>query len=462
MIFSFITVRSRRSGRLGIAAILALAACAPAGNGPARPSPSPTPAGGGAAEVIGALKLVRQEYANAVPPAGGAVTDATEYSETELFAEQAETKFSAIAASGAPGAARAVAIRDGLAKTRAAIARHAPPAEVASEATRTVALLEELLAGAVPEEIRGIVLATTRADQAVAAEDVIGEYRVGVASGPARPIFRRREGELVPVPADPRTRYLAVLLRERRTKRFLPASRVNVTLEGDGGRTEVALDELWGDFHQYGANVALPGEGPVTITVYASAPAYARHGDMLTHFVKPVTATIAARVQEGALRFDARPVQPADADYTIGDDVLQARTEAGTLHEAGPYRVGLIVEGVEPIWTWQDGAPVLVPVGADATNHVEVVLLDRESGQLVPDARVELTFLAGARPVGGARLHPLLSIFSHYGATLALPSGVTDVRVHVEPPALGALDRPRLEQPAEITVPLPSRRGETP
>src|SRR5437870_2510782 len=218
-----------------------------------------------------------------------------------------------------------------------------------------------------------------------AAVGVAGQYRVANTTGPARPIFARQNGGLVAVPPVPGAVYLGVLLRERRTKLLLPAARITATLERDGRGTDVALAELWGDFHQYGANVTLPDDGPLTITVRASPPAYARHGDMLTHFVSPVTVTLAARVQQGSLRFDAHPVQPVDADYAIGDDVLQARTEAGTLYDAGPYRVGLIVEGPEPIWLWRDGAPVLSPVAADATNHVEVALLDRETEQLVPD-----------------------------------------------------------------------------
>jgi hypothetical protein len=196
----------------------------------------------------------------------------------------------------------------------------------------------------------------------------------------------------------------------------------------------------------------------VIITIRASAPAYARHGDMLTHFVSPVSATVPARVAEGTLRFDAHPVLPTDADYAVGDDVLQARTEAGTLHQAGPYQMGLIVEGPEPIWTWQNGAPALQPVGAEATNHLEVVLLDRDTGQLVPDAHVTLTFLDGARELGSTSLHPLLSIFSHYGETLALPAGVKTIRIHVDPPALGSVDRPRLDGGADLEVPLPPRR----
>ena len=416
-----------------------------------------------AGELIGVLKLVRQEYQNAVAPAGGEVIDPTEYAETELFAEQAQAKLAQLDHAGAlPSAERAGAMRDGIARVRAQVGSKAAPAQVGRDASAAIALVEELLAGAVPEQVRGTVLATTRADQAIGAETIVDEYRIGVSSGPARPIFRRDGATLVREEPHAGGVYVAALVRERRTKRFLPAQTVTLTITAGDMRVGARLAELWGDFHQYGANVGLPApEGPVSVTITVSPPAYARHGDMLTHFVAPATATLQAHVRDGALLFDAKPVQPVDADYTVGDDVLQAVAEAGSLHDAGGYRIGVIVEGPEPFWVWQDGKPALQAVGADATNHVEVVLMDRDTGQLVPDADVHLTFLAGAREVGSAHLHPLLSVFSHYGETLALPAGATNVRVHVDPPALGSVDKPRLESGAEIELPLPKRRSET-
>ncbi len=413
-----------------------------------------------AGELIGVLKLVRQEYQNAVTPAGGAVIDATEYAETELFAEQAQAKLAQLDHAGVLPSAHAGAMRDGIARVREQVGAKAAPAEVGREASAAIALVEELLAGAVPAQVRGTVLATTRADQAIGAEAIVDEYRIGVSSGPARSIFRREGATLAPEQPVAGEVYVAALVRERRTKRFLPAQTVTLTITAGDMRVGARLAELWGDYHQYGANVGLPAsEGPVTVTITVSPPAYARHGDMLTHFVAPATATLAAHVRAGALLFDAKPVQPVDADYSVGDDVLQAVAEAGTLHDAGPYRIGVIVEGPEPFWVWQDGKPVLQAVGADATNHVEVVLLDRDNGQLVPDAAVRLTFLAGTREVGSAHLHPLLSVFSHYGETLALSPDATTVRVHVDPPALGSIDKPRLEAGTEIELPIPKRRS---
>jgi hypothetical protein len=417
-----------------------------------------------AGELLGALKLVRQEYANAVAAEGGRVVDATEYAETELFSEQAQHKLEAWrAAGGLPDAQAADALTKHLAVLHDGVAQKAPQATVVDAASKAIALVQDALAGTVPESIRGTVLATTRADQTIAAEEIAGDYRIGVFTDRAQPLFVRNGEALAPAPAAPADAvYVAAVVREKRTKRPVAAAGVDVAIEGQGRRVEAHLDELWGDIHQYGANVALPDDGPVTVTVTVTPPAYARHGDMLNVFVKPATATLHAHVREHALAFDARPVTPTDADYTVGDDVLQAIADGGSLHDVGPYRVGLILEGPEPVWLWKDGKPELEAVGADATNHIEVVLVDRESGQLVPRAAVDVTFVADGNAVGTAALHPLLSVFSHYGKTLALPKGTTSVRIHVHPPALGAVGRPRLADPADIELPLPARRtGET-
>jgi hypothetical protein len=435
-----------------------------AARAPATAKKADTPAQQAAGELLGALKLVRQEYANAVASEGGRIVDATEYAETELFSEQAQRKLEAWRAAGGLADAQAAdALTRHLATLHDGVAQKAPHATVVDAASKAIAIVQEALAGAVPESIRGTVLATTRADQTIAAEEIVGDYRIGVLTDRAQALFTRNGEALVPAAAaPPGAVYLAAVVREKRTKRPLAAAGVEVTIEGQGERVEAHLDELWGDIHQYGANVALPDDGPVTVTVRVAPPAYARHGDMLNVFVKPATATLPAHVRDHALAFDARPVTPTDPDYGIGDDVLQAMAETGGLHDVGAYRVGLILEGPEPVWLWKDGKTELEAVAADATNHIEVVLVDRESGQLVPRAAVDLTFVAGGNAVGTAALHPLLSVFSHYGKTLALPQGTTSVRIHVHPPALGSVGRPRLADPADIELPLPARRtGDT-
>jgi hypothetical protein len=421
-----------------------------------RPADQP-PDSAGIAELIGVLKLVRQEYANAVTPDGTQVVNEVEYAESELFAEQAEVKLQALRSAGTLQEDQAKEIGADVARMRAGVVEKAPQKTVTTAATAAIGVLQKLLAGTVPETIRGAVLASTRADESLAAEEIVGQYRVGILGGAARTILAPAAAEAAPVPDG--STYVGVTLRERRTKRFLPAADVRVAVAAGDARTEAQLTELWGDFHQYGANVALPPDGPAKVTVTASPPAYARHGDMLGVFVEPVTASFDAIIRDRMLTFDAKPVAPVDDDYAVGDDLLLALAETGGLHDAGPYRVGVIVEAPEPVWTWTAGSPKLEPVGEHATNHVEVVLVDRETGQLVPSASVKMTFLAGEREIGSADLHPLLSVFAHYGRTLALPAGTTTVRVHIQPPPVGSLDHPRLTAAAEIELPLPAPRG---
>ncbi len=459
MIITFTRAFLVASVLLGFAA----GACTRSSSDSAAPDPQVAKNRELAGDVLGALKLVRQEYGNAVAPGGDTVVDATELAETELFAEQAERKAAAWRSAGGLGdAAQADALARHLADLRAAVARKASQAAVVAAANDAIGIVEQAMAGAMPESIRGVVLAATRADQTIQAEELAGDYRIGVFSEQAQPIFVRTGEALAPAPSPaPGAVYLGVVLRERRTKRPLSAADVDVVLEGEGRRVESRLAELWGDIPQYGANIALPDDGPVTITIRVGPPAYARHGDMLNSFVAPATATVQARVRDHALAFDAKPVTPTDQDYAVGDDVLQAIAEAGELHNVGPYRVGLIVEGPEPIWQWKDGKPVLEPVAANATNHVEVVLIDRESGQMVPRAGIDLVFLATGTEVGTATLTPLMSVFAHYGRTIALPKGTSSVRIHVHPPAIGSLGRARLADPADIELPLPAQRKET-
>jgi len=159
-----------RSIAVGLVVLgLAAGGCtrAPTDEAPSAKAPDPQAASRElAGELLGALKLVRQEYTNAVAPGGATIVDATEYAETELFAEQAEQKLAAWrAAGGFTDAGRADELAGHLGTLRAAIGRKAPHPEVAGAAAAAIGIVQQAMAGAMPESIRGAVLASTRADQ---------------------------------------------------------------------------------------------------------------------------------------------------------------------------------------------------------------------------------------------------------------------------------------------------------
>ena len=296
-----------------------------------------------------------------------------------------------------------------------------------------------------PPEAAGLAKVTAQADQTIVAEKGAGEYRVGLFVDSSRVFSLREKKGLREVrPASQESFYLGVVLREQRTKRFLPAANVRVTLRSSVGTQEIALHELWGEFPHYGNNLSLPQEGEISLTVSIAPPAYSRHADMISHFMAPVESTFVGRLEQGALHLEPLLPLPIGTDYEIGQDIVRAFTEAREVQETEEYKIGFIAEGPEPIWLWKEGKLGLRPIARTDTHHLEIVLLDKASGQLVPNAPVTLVLREekGDREIS-VPMHPLLSDFAHYGTTLEVPAAEYIVQVRVDPPGFGLFTPPR-------------------
>jgi hypothetical protein len=410
------------------------------------------------AELTATVKLVAQEYALAVDDAG-VVVDDTEIAEAELFTDQARSKYQRLSPQVKTGHAQEAAAAEGaINRLGDAVSGRRPPGEVRDLSVAAAEALGKLGPSESAATV-GLRSATDQADRTIVAEEVVGDYRVGVLVEPPLKLFRSGPGDQVvevPAPAGAGS-FIGVVLRERRTKRFLPGAIVRVTL-GEGkpgagnGANEVMLQPIWADFPLYGGHLAKLPEGAGRLQVHVDPPQCARHADMLRHADKPADAEFAFTSLAGRPTFTPKPPGPQDADYSIGDDILRGLTEARETVRAGPYRIGFIAEPPEPFWLWNHG-PELKPVSAGATHHLEVMLLDTTSGQLVPGAEVQLTLT----PVGGQAstlqisLHELLSAYQHYGETLSVPPGDYEVRVEVKPPSFDVTDVRRLMKPASAT-----------
>jgi len=431
----------------------AVAATSPPGAG--APAPA-VPAGGGApgdvsapaaakaerpvaddlATLAAAVKLSAQEYALAVDDAGQ-VKDEVELGEAELFCDQARLRFERLAPRlGADAAA--------LARGREAIA--AVGAAVGSALSRAATQIVLALGPSDSAATAGLRAATAEADRAIEAEQVALDYRVGVLVEPVQPVWRRGSAgapERVAVP-EGSTSYLGVVLRERRSKRFLPGSVVTAEVLDAGGKVlaKATLDPLWGDFPQYGANLPPLPDAKGRLRIAVEPPHHARHGDMLGVVAKPAEAAFDVEIAAGRPAVQPAPPSPVDEDYAIGDDILEAFAAAVAETEAGGYRIGFIAEPPEPFWEWKEG-PRLKAVRPEDTHHLEIVLQDRGSGLLVPQAAVSLRLApkAGGTPVE-VPLHGLLSAFQHYGETLRVPPGEYRVEVEVAPPPTAVLGEP--------------------
>lgn len=119
--------------------------------------------------------------------------------------------------------------------------------------------------------------------------------------------------------------------------------------------------------------------------------------------------------------------------YSVAHEEIE---EEGGEKEAGPYKVGYIVEPAEG---WWEGNPENLqwrePQGGE-TNHIEILPYDRESGLLVPEANITLTVVdESGQEVQSKELQFYRAEFYHYANNFSLPeSGEYTLRARIEPP----------------------------
>ncbi len=301
--------------------------------------------------------------------------------------------------------------------------------------------------------VANLAATDARVEAGIASEIEKDGYRVGLVLGPAQPFRPRTAGRrfLDPMPPDPALTFVGVVLREARTKRFLPAARVRVNLEHEGGG-EVDLEERVGPYPVYGDNFRLPAPGPkglVGITVRIGPPAYHRHAEMLGSFtgeavvrfeVEPARGSRRPGTPAYAVKGAVRPA-PLPADYERGSDLRLAIGEARRIVRQGEFLVGFVAEGPEPIWLWKgEGHPPECRAVADGdTHHFEAIVIHEPSGLTVPSASVTMRVRRRLRPDAPEEsfdlaLQPLLAEFQHYGVTAKIPAGDWTVTTLVEPP----------------------------
>ena len=314
---------------------------------------------------------------------------------------------------------------------------------------------------ALGEEVAAALEKTVaRADADIVSEIEVGGYRVGLVIGPARPLRpRMASGRYVDAKdsqPDPANTFVGIVLREPRTKRFLPAATMRVNFEIEGGG-EHLFYEMTGAYPVYGENVLLPKPGTVkspnglddlrAITVTVEPPAYHRHAEMIGAFVAPAVARFEMQPRAGAKSApwhvvkNPVPPKPVPDDWKIGDDLRQAVGEAREIARFGDLALGFIAEGPEPVWLWKgaEHPPECLAVQPDQNTHLELMMIDVPTGLMVTGA--DVTYLFWRRPSPDAPreekkvlLRPLLAEFYHYGLTADVPPGEWNVAAQVQPP----------------------------
>lgn len=341
----------------------------------------------------------------------------------------------------------------------------AAAAETPAEPVDAAALTEEL--------VRSLEATVARADADIVSEIEAGGYRIGLVLGPARALRTpMASGRYIEASnPDPSLTFVGVVLREPRTKRFLPAAIARVNLEMEGGG-EHLFYERTGAYPVYGENVLIPKPGTIrgpkgiddlrAITVTIEPPAYNRHAEMLGAFTGQAVARFELTPRTGAKApawhavKDPIAVKPPASDWKIGDDLRLAIGETRQLVRFGDLALGFIAEGPEPIWLWKGAAhpPECLAVQANHNTHLELMMIDVPSGLMVTGA--DATYLFWRRPTPTSPreerkflLRPLMAEFYHYGLTADVPPGDWNVAAQVLPPRIDAWGAGRLPVPQQ-------------
>lgn len=408
-------------------------------------------------DLIGTLKLVAEEYPAAVED--DEVIDEGEYEESRVFIQSAEDKFTEIRSQviqAAPDAGPE--ILENIEDANALIGEQGSVDEVLSLVQASIDGLSQFVTSDIDPRVAGVADAVQIADAEITengGEKIVGDYRIGVIVEAAEPFTIVDNGELTRLEPADETHHLEVVLRDVNTKRPLPDAGITITiLDADGNAVaERQAYQLWAEFQHYANNFTLePGE--YTMRVDVTPPAVGRHADLSHRLVAPAQTEFPLTVGDDGTIFEAPAVTPLETSFQPGDDVLLALSEARELVETEQYRVGFIAEAPEPLWYWQDGAPVEQPISEDANHHLEIALFDKESNRVIIDAPVSVTLTnVDTDETISFESRPLLSEFFHYGANVAVPAGEYTVTADIGVPDVGRHSEGVFDEPetAEFT-----------
>ncbi|HZX44354.1 MAG TPA: FTR1 family protein [Candidatus Nanoarchaeia archaeon] len=380
----------------------------------------------GAQGLIGTLKLINAEYADAVKDEK--VIDEGEYLETEIFLEKALDLYEKQEKSSE--------MTERLEVIKSTVAQKGDPSIVNENINKIIAILQEQSgSGTVSEDAKGEANQQSLADSELSGEQVIGGLRVGLIIDEAEDFYLPVDGELVKNPAE--AQHLKVVLREKDTKRMIPYTLVSASIQGNNGwKQEIILHPLWGRFFYYGNNANL-ADGRYKAIIIIEHGGLAHHE--LDKWIEPIKAVFEFNVKDGVARIDNQPGIATTEGFLPGDDIDIAVAELWEERKAGKYSIGFIAESVEEIYAFKSGKLVSTVKGSEL-YHLEAVVREASTGRILPYADISMQLTKGKESLE-YNLVPMWAEFFHYAANADVDEGIWHVKVMVKPSILGYLDK---------------------
>lgn len=326
-----------------------------------------------------------------------------------------------------------------------------PPAQVSEEATQDQLALAREQGRAVDAAVSYLLSREAFSGAEVRAND----YRVAVALTPVERVTREHAAPGAEPSAPPRSLHLAVIVSDGYDGRIVPELEVRAKVLDVRGETlaDRPLPFVWHPLVcHYGADLTLAAAGPYRVSV-SIAPARMRRHDPVNgdRYDKPAFADVAWLTTERAppgvdaharsLLARAQGAAYRHALATMSDGVAVD----GASRRSGDYVVAYSVEFAEGYWYFAHGGlhyAQRVDESAETNAHVEVAVVDADTGRFLPGLAVRATLYKDGRRVGEEpqpfMWHPWVY---HYGMNWRVPgAGRYALEVAFERPPYADVD----------------------
>lgn len=315
----------------------------------------------------------------------------------------------------------------------------------------------------------GTVKSIEQADRAIQAEKSVRNYRIGATLTEPAAIY---SDTTTASEVGDATHQLRILLREKRTKRFLPGAEIQAVFQGSGGDEVLELDllETYGPYHFYGQNLRFP-ENATSLSVTVNPPRVGRHAGMKEQYIKPASTSFELVSNDTGTKIQGPRPQPVPEDVTLGSDVATALEETLATKVHAPYRIGFIVEHAEPFWVFDtyrtDDANTsfnvrLADIPQSANRHLEIVLFDQQTNRIIPHAGINLNVKSkDGNAETQVELPFLLAAFNHYGNSVYLPANDYTVEATIQAPAIHTLKNGQFPKSRSVTFDWTAKPAES-
>ncbi len=266
--------------------------------------------------------------------------------------------------------------------------------------------------------------------QSLAAEKIVGSYRIGLKIDPPRPFYRwylrRHSTKQILIRPPKKSRWMiSVFLRNAHSGDPISGAELSIELLDAKSKKQLSTQRLtfvWGNYPLYVGYIPAAPKKNIIIQVSLSPAPVTRTNRSKLLLRERLVAQFPGKIQGSQIIFP-KQLKPRSSEARGHHLMLAAATVGGQMKIAGPYRVGLALVPIEPIWDWKSGSLKPHKISRSRNAQLVVFVQDIYTGMFVPNARVEV-YLYHRESTGRYRssyiLKPVYDGFPSYRAPIRI------------------------------------------